>query len=184
MKKLNPAILEIALIALLLYNLMPNTSFAQPIIKVWGHQDPQAIKHQIGKYLDHLEVHENIYLIVSYSENMTKKLPGVTTCQKTSDKSIDCVIRVWIRANMNQQRQGMVLAHEMIHVKQFAKQELVVLNEKQALWKGQKVYYTSDGIYDYQQTPWEAEAHRTDGLLVKLGNKQHSVPLTASKNHP
>ena len=63
-------------------------------------------------------------------------------------------------------KQRLVLAHEMIHVKQYAKQELIILNDN-VIWKGQNYPYA----YEYnQRMPWEREAYRGDRTLAKLVN--------------
>jgi len=49
------------------------------------------------------------------------------------------------------------LAHEMVHVKQFVRKELTILNGNYcAKWKGVK--FSDDS--DYQEMPWELEADK------------------------
>lgn len=59
----------------------------------------------------------------------------------------------------------LVLAHEMVHVKQYAKNELVILDGRRVKWK-EKEYIVSEGLNLY--TPWEDEAHRGDFNLMRL----------------
>ena len=62
------------------------------------------------------------------------------------------------------------LAHEMVHLKQFAKGEL------KDLWRGQslckydgRVYDINDDKLNYWDYPWEIEAHgREEGLCVRF----------------
>jgi hypothetical protein len=51
------------------------------------------------------------------------------------------------------------LAHEMIHVKQYARSEL---NEEMSVWRGRKV--NSDAI-PYDEQPWEQEAKQREQEL-------------------
>ena len=56
-----------------------------------------------------------------------------------------------------------VLAHEMVHVKQYLTGET---DEDLGSWKGKKVNYERT---DYWDQPWEIDAHgREDGLLTKF----------------
>jgi len=57
------------------------------------------------------------------------------------------------------------LAHEMVHIKQFARGELRMLYTNYcAKWKGEK--YTDDTIYE--TCPWEVEANRIEPVLSAM----------------
>ena len=57
------------------------------------------------------------------------------------------------------------LAHEMIHLKQFAKNQMKDLESKQMTrWMGE--YYDEENL-DYWSRPWEVEAHHMESLLYK-----------------
>lgn len=58
------------------------------------------------------------------------------------------------------------IAHEMVHVKQFAKGEMVdVVRANKIRWQGQ---YFDDKDAEYYDQPWEIEAHgREVGLFVR-----------------
>jgi hypothetical protein len=58
------------------------------------------------------------------------------------------------------------LAHEMVHIKQYVRNEL---NESMNTWKGRKI--DSDAI-DYNDQPWEVEANQLgDELYERYANK-------------
>ena len=60
-----------------------------------------------------------------------------------------------------------VLAHEMVHVKQYLTGET---DEELGSWKGKKVNYERT---DYWDQPWEIDAHgREGGLLTKFAIKE------------
>lgn len=54
------------------------------------------------------------------------------------------------------------LAHELVHVRQFSRRELSMLNDQYcAKWKGQK--YADDT--EYEDMPWEVEANKLEHQL-------------------
>ena len=54
------------------------------------------------------------------------------------------------------------LAHELVHVKQFLKRELVDTNGLESKWKGEAYLYI-----DYYNLPWEKEAYHLQEVLLK-----------------
>lgn len=60
-----------------------------------------------------------------------------------------------------------ILAHEMVHVKQFLKRQT---DENLSSWMGKRVNYEKT---DYWDQPWEIDAHgRESGLLTKFAEKE------------
>ena len=74
-----------------------------------------------------------------------------------------------IHKNQRNRRLLETVAHEMVHVKQYAKDELhEYVQKKGHRYKGE---YYKDGI-DYWDEPWEIEAHgREIGLFVRWAEK-------------
>lgn len=58
-----------------------------------------------------------------------------------------------------------VLAHEIVHVKQYARKELKKLEGNVASWNGKTLRVTGDHI-QYLFLPWEIEAFGTERALV------------------
>ncbi len=59
------------------------------------------------------------------------------------------------------------IAHEMVHVKQFVKGELIITKEGEAIWKGKNLGQW-DAI-EYRERPWEKEAYaKQQGLRDKF----------------
>ncbi len=54
------------------------------------------------------------------------------------------------------------LAHELVHVRQYVRNEL---NDEMNTWKGRKV--DSDAI-DYDDQPWEVEANKLGNEIYEL----------------
>ena len=65
------------------------------------------------------------------------------------------------------------IAHEMVHVKQFARNELYEPSAKQgSRWKGEWLSPRQKCVKDYWDQPWEIEAHgRECGLFVRWAEK-------------
>ena len=61
-----------------------------------------------------------------------------------------------------------ILAHEMVHLKQFALGELRMMSRCNK-WKGKKWESKSDELDNYYDSPWEIEAFgREEGLFVRF----------------
>jgi hypothetical protein len=80
---------------------------------------------------------------------------------------------VEIDATLSKKQFLLSLAHEMIHLKQFAKNQMRDLeSKKMTRWNGD--YYMEDNI-DYWSRPWEIEAHEGQTKLYEdyiKNNKQ------------
>lgn len=63
-----------------------------------------------------------------------------------------------------------VLAHEMVHLKQYVLGEMIDLSPRECIWHGQHMKYGSDFYWD---SPWEIEAYgRQEGLYARWLEKQ------------
>ncbi len=164
-----------------------NTTFSQPIIKIWGCEDSLAVKQQITLYLEQLNIWENIYLSVGFSPNVPNKRKGFTICLNSQKDNGYQIVKVSIDDRLNKTEKRIVLAHEMVHVKQYAKGELQVNSKREVMWQGRKY---GNQFTDFQRTPWENEAYQQDNQLATLYKKQLenpfdlNKPLTASKTIP
>jgi hypothetical protein len=70
-----------------------------------------------------------------------------------------------IDAKLSKKQFLISLAHEMIHLKQFAKNQMRDLeSKKMTRWHGE--YYVEDNI-DYWRRPWEVEAHKGERVLYE-----------------
>ena len=158
-----------------------NLAFSQPIVKVIGSSDSVTISKQVAQYIEYLDIRENVRLAVIFSRTMSHNYAGITICANGEDwkNNIGYLnIKVYLDARQPKFLQRIVLAHEMIHVKQYAKGELVVTNRREVMWKGQK--YSSHNAEHNDPRPWEREAYRNDTRLVKYWKEQSEI-FTASK---
>ena len=55
-----------------------------------------------------------------------------------------------------------VLAHELTHVKQYARREMVEQRDGSVIWKGRKCHRTK-----YHDLPWEKEALKSETILLE-----------------
>lgn len=139
-------------------------AWSQTVIQIKGSEDTQMIRQQVKWYLDQLDVQENFHLTVVFSTRMPDKLEGLTSSHPSPEPDKYQIIRVLIDANLSRTRQLLVLAHEMIHVKQYVKNELIILDDQRVIWK-EKEYHLS---HDYNRyMPWEDEAYHADLSLVR-----------------
>jgi len=74
---------------------------------------------------------------------------------------------ITVNPNLGKRNMLLVLAHEMVHVKQYAKGEMKdYLRVTRVKWKGE-IY--NDEQIDYWDHPWEIEAHgREKGLYYRF----------------
>jgi hypothetical protein len=173
--------LALFFLSLMLLFITTATSRSQPIVKVHGDIDQMATRLLVENCLQQLNVHEDFILMIRISEDIYRTCPGFTTCQPPSESNFKPIIRVWIKANIKEKRFREILAHEMIHVKQFAKGQLKINKQHEVFWNDKK-YYSKAGRH--KLIPWEFEAHRDDGKLAKLLSEMASEPLIAKRSRP
>jgi hypothetical protein len=74
---------------------------------------------------------------------------------------------ITLNKDLSKKEMLLAIAHEMVHVKQYAKGELKdYLKVNKCKWKGEVI---DSDLVDYWDHPWEIEAHgREKGLYVKF----------------
>ncbi len=155
-----------------------NPASPQPIISIWGNADSLIVRDQVAQYLNYLDVWENIHVSVGFTTKMPDKLEGMTFCLDSTASTTYQIMRVWIDARLSKTEQKFVLAHEMIHVKQYAKGELREIDQEQVMWKGRKFQY--HGAAERHRAPWESEAYKNDHWLARQYKPQPENPLVAA----
>jgi hypothetical protein len=159
-----------------------NLAFCQPIIKVIASADSLTVIKQVAQCLEFLDIRENVRLSIIFPATMPKNYAGFTTCVNGADLKKDIgylIIKVYLDARQPKSLQRIVLAHEMIHVKQYAKRELIIKSKQEAIWKGQK--YFAHEADDSHTPPWEREAYRNDDRLVKHCKERTEMLLQVLK---
>lgn len=67
------------------------------------------------------------------------------------------VIQVLIDSRKSVKKRNEVLLHEMIHVKQFSKNELQIVGRNRVKWNG-RLYLNVNNYHNHEEKPWEKEA--------------------------
>ncbi|MGK7395536.1 MAG: hypothetical protein ACNS62_13245 [Candidatus Cyclobacteriaceae bacterium M3_2C_046] len=166
--------MKLFLVLFVVINLNMNQIMSEPIINIWGSEDAMITKQQILFYLDFLDVHENINLMVGITNDIPEGLQGITFLN-LNDPHPYITIVVYILANLSENKFSEVLAHEMVHVKQFAKGELQLASGNDIIWQERR--YNTQFEHDIFATPWEREAFLNDNILVKAFKNQEILFL-------
>jgi len=159
-----------------------NFAFSQPIINVIGSADSLTVIKQVAQCLEFLDIRENIHLAIIFPPTMPENYAGFTLCVNGADLKKDVgylTVKVYLDSRQSKFLQKIVLAHEMIHVKQYAKRELIVNSKQEVMWKGKKYFFHNAD--DGDPPPWEHEAYRNDARLVKHCKEQPEILLPVSK---
>lgn len=108
----------------------------------------------------------DLELVFSRKDIIDPKVYGYCDWNDKSHRSRDFTIV--IDPNLNKKQTLLALAHELVHLKQYAKGELRDYSRTgHTAWRGEKI----DSHVNYWETPWEIEAYgREKGLyhLFKL----------------
>lgn len=143
---------------------------AQTIIKIVGDVDKSAVKRQVAYSLDYLDIHKTVHLYIVFSDRMPKYLKGLTfSVPSASDVHF---IQVRINTRLDEKQRTYVLAHEMMHVRQYLSGDLKIVDGKK-IWKDKTYPFAHR---DLRKFPWEAEAYRYDQYL---GNALKKLPAKA-----
>lgn len=148
---------------------------AQPIVKIGGSENPTVSERQVVWYLNQLNIKENIHLTIIYTSIIPEGFEGLTICRNVLEKDGYQIIMVRIDQELNERQKQTVLAHEMIHVKQYAKGELKLLEPNTVVWLGKRRQLNNM----YHRGPWEKEAYKGDRVLAVQFQQKPDASLTA-----
>ena len=125
------------------------------------------IAHWVGLHLMP-RLQNKLFIDIELIAHLTEKesLSGDAIWE---DESCNRPREFTIRVDSTQTKQDMLctIAHEMVHVKQYARGELKDFSRtiKMCKWKGNTIDLASLDYYDH---PWEIEAHgREKGLFIR-----------------
>jgi len=104
----------------------------------------------------------------------TQGVMGDATWEDDNARPKDFTVRVDWRGKNFFENTLVTLAHELVHVKQFARGEMTdLLSVKKVNWNGKR--YSREDT-DYWDLPWEIEAHgRERGLFVRLCEEDSEI---------
>lgn len=103
------------------------------------------------------------------SDDMSSDVYGY--CDWVSDNHRPKDFTITIRPNLSKKQTLLAIAHEMVHLKQYAKGEMKDYMRKHKVKFNNKIY--DQGKIDYWEQPWEIEAHgREKGLYYYFLNEE------------
>lgn len=123
----------------------------------------KAVRYYVERLLgDRLE---NLSIVIKFDANLKE---DHAYCQWLDANDKPRKFRVVINSQMGRRKTLEILAHEMVHVKQYATGELKdYVYGNHVRWKGQKMFYDDTDDQNYYDSPWEIEAYgRQIGLYV------------------
>lgn len=161
---------------------LSGSSLSQSIIKVHGDADAVAIKAQVKRSLDYLDIHETVHIDVSVTASIPKRLKGLTLAVpplNCADNKIH-IFRIRIDERLGEVQRLNILAHEMMHVRQYLNGDLQVTHDHKVIWKGRNYSFRE---LHHRKTPWELQAYRHDQYLAKVlkDMPNEMPPLMASE---
>jgi hypothetical protein len=107
------------------------------------------------------------HIVVSVKFNKHLDAFGYTSVEKRNSKGKAREFLIELHPYITGKEILKTLAHEFVHVKQYAYEEL---NEEQTQWQGEP--FDSDAV-DYYELPWEIEAHGHEiGLFTNFAKKE------------
>lgn len=133
-------------------------------VTVRGANQPDKIKAMVDYYLNYWQL-DSLHILLEYTDQMPQELKGYTKYVENKKWGVRQVI-IRINARLSPKEQGLTIAHEMIHVKQFRRGELQHKGKTGYRWKGQHYHKITDKAY--HSRAWEQEAFRLEKKLYLL----------------
>jgi hypothetical protein len=131
-------------------------------IRIYGFKDDPALKAIVKKSIDFalkelLPSKRKLELIVKRKANLLEEHSAYGLCYSTDDPHY---YYIDLYKDLDNAELLRTLFHELTHVKQYAKKELVY-KAKYSLWKGQRFA----DIANEWNRPWEREARKYEKIL-------------------
>jgi hypothetical protein len=121
---------------------------------------PIRLCKQASRFYAKSLVSENLYhklTIKLVFERFNPKVNEYAYCESESDHYRSKNFIITLNKNLSKRQMLLAIAHEMVHVKQYAKGELKdYLRVNKSKWKGEVI---DPQEVDYWDQPWEIEAH-------------------------
>lgn len=160
-----------------------NSAGAQEQISITGEADAAELKNYIRNCLVALELEHNFQIDLIISKSLSPDYEGMTY-KLNADSSGKEHYSIHIKHGLRPNKMRVVLAHELIHVKQYVTGRLAVDGGK-VKWLGRKFHLNYVNIL---YTPWENEAYATDYMLSKKierfekKNKNSALAVNSQKD--
>lgn len=135
---------------------------AQVEMQVFGSLYPQQIKQYAEECFFLLEIQNLIRVNIFITDDLPYPYEGRTVKHSPDSAGID-QFSVYVKSGLESDKQLLVLAHEMIHIKQYTAGILDVVGDD-VYWRGKRFYLNP---HQTDSTPWENEAYADDDRLAK-----------------
>lgn len=136
-----------------------DAKFKNVVLKACEYYLSLLISRRIAKHIS---------IDIEFEKQLDKDADGYCDVTGHNKRGRPREFTIQIRKNKSKRYMMMTLAHEMVHVKQFALGEL---DENMTVWKGKRMSSKTD----YWDTPWEIEAHGREYGLWSRFAKQYKI---------
>ena len=147
------------------------------LIKIYGDPkkiDKKEVKEAASFFCDHLmnRLSKNISVVIKLKRNLYKKSKCFGFAMYTDDDAKNHNHRefeIEVDSGLGRIFLLRTLAHELVHVKQYARKELIDANCSYQKWN--KILY-NEKIVGYSNLPWEEEARLLEKQLYQIWNEK------------
>ncbi|NJO01297.1 MAG: hypothetical protein HC880_06035 [Bacteroidia bacterium] len=149
-------------------------------IYVTGTNDDQEgmeIEKQIQFYLDYYQIYQSLIVIVDLKPGV--RMPSFEQ-YKYRAFLVPTVIdkqdafQIFIDRDLSSRQRSIVLAHEMVHLRQYVSGDLAQPDPNTFCWKGKPYPQVQSIAYHYRE--WEQEAFQEQYILYKRYRQSYSQP--------
>jgi hypothetical protein len=128
----------------------------------------KSIKDALTFYLTQFEIKNNVTASITVLCRPMKKYYGLCSYEWVPKKRNNIEVLVELDSNMSKKKLLKILAHELVHAKQFMNRTFIPLPDTKkhkdiGIWEGTKVQDLK-----YADLPWEIEAVKLSKELYKL----------------
>ena len=142
-------------------------------VKLLGQSDPQ-LEEAAYFYARELGM-DHVNIVIAMSLHLPPSVNGYLLYEEVAQTGQrNAVIR--IRATLTAAEKARVLAHEMIHLRQYLDQRLVQISPHRFAWEGKAYEWRH---LPYQQRGWEKEALDQESELLKRFQTNQKAVLAA-----
>ena len=139
----------------------PSIRISGPMSIDMKHMFQRAIEYYSNELMNPQLVH-NIRIHMKYGRMLEKGTVG--ECEIVGESLTPRKFKIGINPSKDREDVFKTLAHEMVHVKQYACKELKyqIRSLDKMKWKGK---YINEDKINYERLPWEKEAFRKEDIL-------------------
>lgn len=131
-------------------------------------KEVRDIINLFGQVLLGNRLSKNVYVEMHFKE-LPSGIWGLC-CPIEDDRRHPREFEIFIDPSLSRKKQIKTIAHEMVHVMQFARGAFKILDSRDVYkWMGEKVVYSRR---QYHSMPWEVEAHLSEDYLYNTYMKQ------------